>query len=124
MSRTLTFWVDGVPVPKARARTVRTKSGKPVSFTPPRTARWERLVGLVAQAACSAVRWRPEPGSYAVTLVVHRARRSGDADNFAKAACDACNGIVWPDDRMVRRVSVEVVDGQGTGMRVSVERAA
>lgn len=118
----LTFWVDGRPVAKERARTVRTKHGKHRTFTPSRTAAWEARVRLVAQAACSAVRWKPETTAYRVAITVHRARRAGDADNFLKAAKDALNGVVWPDDRMVTVASVELVDGQGEGMRVRVTR--
>lgn len=122
MSRVLVFWVDGRPVPKERARTVRTKRGKHRTFTPPRTEAWEQRVRLVAQAACSAARWKPEVGTYAVDVTVHRARRAGDADNFLKAAKDSLNGIVWPDDRMVMTALVRLVDGQGQGMQVRVTR--
>lgn len=122
--KVLTFWVPGTPVPKARARTVRTKTGKPITFTPKRTAQWESVVRLVAQAACSAARWRPEPGAYEVDLTVHRAARRGDADNFAKAIGDALNGVTYPDDRSVRRLAVALVDGQGAGVMVRVTRAA
>lgn len=122
MSRVLVFWVEGTPVPKARARTVRTKTGRVVSFTPKRTAAWEQRVKLVAQSACSAVRWRPERGAYSVEIVVHRARRAGDGDNFLKAAKDALNGVCWPDDRMVMTSTVKLIDGEGSGMRVRVTR--
>lgn len=118
----LTFWVDGRPVPKERARTIRTKGGKYRTFTPPRTAAWEQRVRLVAQAACSAVRWRPVPARYEVDVTVYRARRAGDGDNFLKAAKDALNGVVWPDDGMVIRSTVGIVDGEGTGMQVRVTR--
>lgn len=120
--RVLTFWVDGRPVPKERARTVRTKHGKHRTFTPPRTEAWETRVRLVAQAACSAARWKPAPGSYSVEVTVHRARKAGDGDNFGKACLDACNGIIWPDDRHVMQVTVRLVDGQGQGMQVRVTR--
>jgi Holliday junction resolvase RusA-like endonuclease len=123
MSRVLTFWVDGVPVPKGRPRTVRTKTGKVVTFTPKRTARWESVVRLVAQAACSAVRWKPTPGAYEVRIEVFPARRAGDADNFGKAIADAMNGIVYPDDGSVRRIDVTRQDvGVALGAMVRVTR--
>lgn len=121
--KVLTFWVDGRPVPKERARTVRTKRGKYCTYTPPRTAAWEQRVRLVAQAACSATGWRPVMASYSVHVDVYRARRAGDGDNFLKAAKDALNGVVWPDDRMSVQGSYHVYDGQGVGMRVRVTRA-
>lgn len=122
MSSVLTFWVEGRPVPKERARTVRTRHGKHRTFTPPRTEAWEKRVRLVAQAACSAARWKPDAARYAVDVTVHRARRAGDADNFLKAAKDALNGVAWPDDRMVVTALVRLVDGDGEGMRVRVTR--
>lgn len=63
-------------------------------------------------------------GAYTVDIVVHRARRAGDADNFLKAAKDAMNNVIWPDDRMVICASVRLVDGQGAGMQVRVTRMA
>lgn len=125
MSRVLSFWVEGRPVPKQRARTFRHASGKLVTWTPKETAQWEHTVRLVAQAACSAVRWQPKKGErYDVALTVHRARRAGDADNFAKACCDALNGVAYPDDRHVRSLRVELVDGQGAGVMVRITREA
>lgn len=118
----LTFWVEGRPVPKERARTVRTKRGKYRTFTPDRTARWERTVRAYAMRACAAAQWRPVDGSYAVEVTVHRARRAGDGDNFLKSAKDALNGVAWPDDRMVVTALVRLVDGQGQGMQVRVTR--
>ena len=118
----LTFWVDGRPVPKERARTVKTKRGKYRTFTPDRTAAWERTVRAYAMRACAAAGWRPVDGAYAVEVTVHRARKAGDGDNFLKAAKDALNAIVWPDDRMVAQASVRLVDGQGQGMQVRVTR--
>jgi Holliday junction resolvase RusA-like endonuclease len=118
----LSFWVEGRPVPKERARTVRTRSGKYRTYTPTRTANWETRVRLVAQAACSSQRWRPMPGQYAVEVTVHRARRAGDGDNFLKAAKDALNGVAWPDDRMVVTARVCLVDGKEPGMQVRVTR--
>ena len=121
-SSVLSFWVDSRPVPKERARTIKTKRGKYRTFTPTRTARWETLVRLTAQAACSAAKWKPEPGRYTVSVTVYRARRAGDADNFLKAAKDAMNDVVWPDDRMVVSASVCLVDGERVGMWVLVTR--
>lgn len=119
----LTFWIEGEPVPKARARTVKTRTGKVVSFTPARTARWENTVRLVAQSACSAVRWKPTKSWYEIDMVVHRARASGDADNFAKAIGDALNGIAYPDDGSVRRLQVTILDTDKVGAQVTIWRA-
>jgi Holliday junction resolvase RusA-like endonuclease len=126
VSRVLSFWVDGIPRPKGRPRTVRTKSGKVVTYTPGPTRRWESVVRLTAQAACSAVRWRPTPGVYEVSIEVYPARGArGDADNYAKAILDAMNGAVYPDDRSVRRLEVDRCDvGVALGAMVKVTRAS
>lgn len=118
----LTFWVSGVPVPKGRPRTVRTKKGQVRTFTPARTAHWEDVVRLGAQSACSAVRWKPSPGKYVVELFVHRARRSGDIDNHGKSVLDALNGVVYPDDSAIIGLHVQLIDGEGAGVRVRATR--
>lgn len=126
--RVLTFFVDGRPVPKGRPRVFRRvlPNGRWLTrtITPKRTLAWENVVRLVAQAECSRAGWEPEAVPHEVDVVVHRAARRGDADNFGKAVLDALNGVAWPDDKHVRRMSVELVDGQGTGVRVTVRRAA
>lgn len=114
-------WPAGAEGASSRARVVRS-GGKLVSFTPRRTEQWERAVRLVAQAACSAVRWEPTPATCTVTIRVQRARRAGDADNFAKAILDALNGVAFSDDRAVRSLSVEVLDGLKPGVDVRVTR--
>lgn len=126
--KVLTFFVDGRPVPKGRPRVMRRilPTGKWLTrtITPKRTVAWENVVRLVAQAECSRAGWTPEAVPHEVDVVVHRAARRGDADNFGKAILDALNGVTWPDDKHVRRVSIEIVDGQGAGVRVTIRRAA
>jgi Holliday junction resolvase RusA-like endonuclease len=124
MSTVLTFWVDGRPVAKERAGRVKTKSGKLRGYNPKRTTQWENLIRLIAQSACAAQRWQPEKARYTVHVDVYRARKAGDGDNYLKAAKDALNGIVWPDDRMVFGGSYLLHDGEGVGMNVRVTREA
>ncbi len=119
----LAFRIDGVPVPKGRARTF-VKGGRVITTTPPRTRKWEAFVRVHAMAAVATARWMPIAGAYAVSLTVFRARRAGDADNFAKGIGDALNGVAYPDDRSVRRLTVELVDGQPPGVMVRIERVA
>ncbi len=121
--KVLTFWVEGTPVPKGRPRTFFVKGRtKPVTTTPPRSRAWEAAVRLFAQAACSASGWRPEPGRYALGLTVHRSRKAGDADNYAKSIGDALNGVVYPDDRSVMELRVTLVDDDKAGVFVSVTK--
>lgn len=43
----------------------------------------------------------------AILLTVDRLSRRIDADNVAKALLDALTGLVWQDDRQIRRLVVE-----------------
>jgi len=126
--KVLSFFVEGRPVPKGRPRVVRRllPNGRWLTraITPKRTQAWEMVVRLMAQSQCSQAGWRAEAVPHEIDIVVHRAARRGDADNFGKAVLDALNGVVWADDSHVRRVSIELVDGQGTGIAVTVRRAA
>lgn len=90
------FVVPGPPVPKARARVVNGHA-----FTPKRTADYEKHVQKCAMAALSRVAWRTDAPAYALRVVVHRAARRGDLDNFIKACSDALNGVAWVDDARV-----------------------
>lgn len=37
----------------------------------------------------------------------------GDVDNLAKGILDACNGIIWEDDRQIISLTVEKYEGSG-----------
>lgn len=122
--KVLTFWVDGCPVPKGRPRTFMLK-GRPITTTPTRTRKWETIVRLTAQAACSAAKWVPIAGDYEVTIEVYPARRAGDADNFGKAVTDAMNGVVYPDDKSISKLTVARKDvGVALGVMVKIARHA
>lgn len=65
---------------------------------------------------------RPLHGEIAVQVHVYRARRSGDLDNFFKAAFDALKGIAWDDDKqVVRLVADRYEDKANPRMEVWVE---
>ena len=100
--KVLVFTIIGVPVPKQRARTVRTRTGQRITFTPPRTVMYERVVALNATIARNrfAGTW-PLDAQYEVTLRIFRARNAGDADNFQKSFGDGANGALWNDDKQI-----------------------
>lgn len=123
------FVVPGEPVPKARARVstrqVRTAKGSKTivrMYTPAETEAYEAKVRLIAQAH-RPTGW-PLDCHYEVQLVVCRTT-PGDWDNYSKAAVDSLNprrakrgkrghpaipGVLWADDRLVRKASVAVYD--------------
>lgn len=104
----LSFTVNGPPVPKARARVVHGPDGTE-AFTPTKTREYEKHVARVAAAHLLGKAW-PLDRAYSVSMTVYRAAARGDWDNYAKAICDALNGIVYADDRQVRRAEVLIVD--------------
>lgn len=73
-------------------------------YTPARTRDYERLVAKHAKLAIASTGWEVTDGQYSIEIVVQRARYVGDLDNYLKAVSDGLNGIVWPDDAMVRRI--------------------
>lgn len=100
------FTVPGAPVPKGRARVVRSKStGQVRGITPARTVNFEATVRIVAASARPSG-W-PMQCEYKVWIHAVRATRNGgDNSNIAKAIEDACNTVLWVDDRQVCEVHV------------------
>lgn len=52
----------------------------------------------------------PERTPLAVTIHFGYVNRRADLDNLAKAVLDACNGIVWTDDRWIDFLTVTRCD--------------
>jgi Holliday junction resolvase RusA-like endonuclease len=124
LEESLTFVVPGPPVPCARARVAPSrKTGKMRAVTPGSTRAYEERVRVHAMAAVAKARWKPRAGGYVVGIVVERVARRGDWDNYAKAVCDACNGILWPDDRCIVEAHVVLgVNADNPRTIVKVER--
>jgi Holliday junction resolvase RusA-like endonuclease len=117
----LTFTVPGPPVPCARARVMR--GGH--AFTPERTQAYESLVAWHARAAMGKTRWlAAATGAFRVELAVYRNRRSGDVDNFSKAALDGMTKAgVWLDDALVDELLVKLrLDRTAPRLEVLVRR--
>lgn len=143
--------IAGPPQPQQRHRSARRK-GKGgnvyvASFEPPASASWKGVAKVVMQTAVRVATGSEAPPWPAdAPLEVHvlavfplgaaghlkrgvRARgwhlkHQGDADNIAKAALDAGNGVLWLDDRQVVRLVVEkVVAAQDEAPRVEVRVA-
>jgi crossover junction endodeoxyribonuclease RusA len=120
----LAFTIPGAPVPCARVRVFADKrTGHIRAARPGKTAAYERHVATCAQIAVNLARWQCVEADYGVELLVYRAARRGDWDNFAKAVDDGMNGIVFPDDRMIVRGTVEMsLDRQRPRIEVVVHR--
>lgn len=102
------FFVEGTPVPKARARV--TRSGH--TYTPAKTVAWEQLVAWKAKIARG-----PRPiltGKVSVSLEFYGARANADIDNLAKAVLDGMNGVIYTDDKQVSQM--EAIRSSDTGL--------
>jgi Holliday junction resolvase RusA-like endonuclease len=117
------FVIDGPAVGKGRPR-VSTIAGRPRMYTPAKTVAWERLVTEAAASAMGS--WAPSSHPWAVRIVIfapipaswskrrQEAAKRGDEvpgkpdlDNVAKAVLDACNGVLYDDDKQVVQLRVE-----------------
>jgi Holliday junction resolvase RusA-like endonuclease len=103
--------IDGDPLSKERPRTTLTKNGKRRTYTPPTTQRAEAAIGWALRAAL------PKPviaraGAFAARLgFFTKTRKPRDLDNMIKLVMDACNKLVWNDDKQVLRLGAFVVRG-------------
>ena len=105
MPPTMSFVVPGAPVPKARARvSVRKVRGvtKVRAHTPKTTAEYGKRVGLYARAARPR-NW-PLLCEYKVSFVAYPAADRGDVDNYLKSLLDGAQGVLWANDKSVRRL--------------------
>jgi Holliday junction resolvase RusA-like endonuclease len=131
----LVFTIPGPPQPCERARVVsrvgRGRDGRPKafshSFTPDKTASYEKHVAMVTQVAVAQnPEWKVVVASEAhlrVTLHFVRLVDRGDLDNHCKSVLDGMNEIAWADDRLVRQTvaSVETWPKEPPHVQVIVE---
>lgn len=125
VARSVALRIDLVPVPKERARTVRTgESGKVMSYTPRRTAEFSAEVRRVAEMVFEG--HAPFAGPVGVDMLFlmpiprswprwkQEAARDGlieptarpDMDNLEKAFLDAVKGLIFADDALLTRWTV------------------
>ena len=118
------FIIPGKPQGKARARTVHTKTGYSLSYTPEKTVLYENLIKTSYLEKYGSN--ERQEGPLEVSLVacfeppksISKKRRkemlSGlewptkkpDADNIIKVVLDALNGIAYRDDTQVVHVTL------------------
>ena len=94
--------VYGVPIPKARARTV-SNGRRTWSYTPSNTKGWEDAIILQCKAKAPG---EPITGPLRIELYFSiprvkawpRSYPRGDVDNYVKSVKDALNGLFYVDD--------------------------
>lgn len=115
----LSFTIPGPPVPKARARVVSQvgKDGKRKTrgITPKRTEDYEEHVKKLAHYALAGYRGKWPTGDkkarFGLSVRVCFFEHEGDWDNYGKLVADACQKVLWPNDR-------QIVDGRCTKEKV------
>jgi Holliday junction resolvase RusA-like endonuclease len=114
----LTFSIPGTPVAKGRPKFAR-RGAFISTYTDSKTASYENLVKVKAEEAmdgrdmiigAAAVKlflfvappasWSQKKQRSALAGELHPTSKP-DIDNVAKGVLDACNGIVWADDKQV-----------------------
>lgn len=142
------FFVPIEPIPKARARTMLSKSQiekcfvqargnlltfrslleklKHHTYTPERTADFERQVALFANRAMAGRSPIDRPVAMNLKFVFAGTvdlwptdTTDGDIDNLAKAIKDALKGIAYTDDRLVVKGKQIKVCGPEFGVQIS-----
>ena len=120
----MVFEIPGPPKGKARARTVRMKSGKTLSYTPEETVAYENLVKISFKQSYPHYEptYRPiEVEIYAfypipktmpkrdVTAIQSGAlfpTKKPDVDNICKIVTDALNEIAYHDDCQIVKATI------------------
>jgi Holliday junction resolvase RusA-like endonuclease len=115
----LYFRVSARPVPKARARVTYKGHG----YTPRRTRAFEERVAWEAKAAMLAQGWDLTSQPVSLELTFHQAHPLADLTNLCKSVEDACNCVVWLDDKQVRSLVAQFGNG-APGVDVVVEMDA
>lgn len=105
----LEFTVFGQPIPKARPRVAKGRA-----YTPTTTKNWEELVAQYANLAMLHEGWHLVTNPVEVYMEFYRQdQKKADLDNLIKGVLDACNGVVYADDKQVRTLIGKVVYGAG-----------
>ena len=106
----LRLTIPGEPLPKQRARVLRT--GR--TYTPARTREAENVIRWYTVVARQKAGVRGlERGPLSLTARFYRSTaRTADLDNLVKLVTDALNGVLWHDDRQVVQLHAARFDRQ------------
>ena len=137
LSDPVTFIIPGTPVAKGRPKFAR-RGNFVTTYTPEKTASYENLVKVTAMQAMGGRPVIDCAVTVGIDLIVtppaswsqkkQRAALSGeifptskpDIDNVVKGIFDACNDIVWRDDKQACDVQVRKRYGETACARVTV----
>lgn len=124
--KTIEFTVEGVPVPKGRAR-VTSRGGFARAYTPAKTVEYENLVkaaGVVAMNGqeplgtplrVNLTAYMPIPKSLSkkaradILDGITKHTKKPDCSNLLKSVEDALNGICYIDDSQIIRICINKV---------------
>ena len=117
----LKFTVPGPPQPKERARKGKGRRW----YTPERTRRYEAAVQEAAQHHVflrHGLNWRTDCTYHVELTAYFPDARARDLDNVCKSVLDACNEVLWRDDKQVVRVVLERgLDRENPRTEVTIE---
>ena len=104
--------IDITPLALARPRINTTNRGR---YLPSRCQKYLEELRLMVR---SVYKDKPAEKPLAVSLHFYKpvkvtAQKYGDADNLAKAVLDACNGILYKDDRQIVELHCYKHKGEG-----------
>ena len=139
MNNGMHFTINGPCTPKGRPRIIRI-GGFSRMKTPEKTATYEAVVRLTAEAAMREKGWRRvEKGPVFVNITIYRAMLSTskkrqrlmasgmilpatrpDLDNQVKSVIDGLNGIAFKDDGQVASLVADKRFDDGDGERVFI----
>ena len=137
MTFSVTFTIDGLPVPKGRPK-FSSRGGFARVYTPKKTADYEAQVKAAAEQAMMRepletpvsvyLYFRlPIPQSYSKTARegclsgFKRHTKRPDLDNLAKSVLDALNEVAWADDSQIVSLHVTKVYASAPGVDVHIK---
>jgi len=126
------FTVYGLPKPKARARTVKLRNGKTVSYTPKKTEDWEDSIRLQALEHRQEPLWDealifeatfilPKPKSVPKKRIFPETKP--DLDNLCKSVTDALEGLIYTNDSRIVDKVLRKRYGDAPGVEVRISKA-
>jgi len=134
----ITLTIPGVPVAKGRPK-ISARGGFARAYTPAKTRRYEDLIKCEAADIMADRKPLDEPVSMVVTAYVAMPKSMSkkkrqeaqdgilkpvtrpDADNYAKAALDGCNAIIFRDDSLVTDLIVRKRYSERPRLDITIE---